>query len=213
MKVVKILFYLFVFLSIVILYPMQVYAVKGTQGLVELVGLEVPHKIKIKEVQKVVEVEKPKVTFDEALAERMAQSKVSRWLVDCVLNRESSGSKRMSLTRFEQSYMERAKRITRNPDEQRLWASSWCPFQIMAPWVREFGLDDWSDLLDVETCVDVGMKILERCWKDAKGHGRTKIYNTGICYNGQTGQAYATALVECVSSAAINKIMEGDNAN
>lgn len=182
----------------------------GTVGMLRLAGVKVPEIEKKVEVEKIKEVTAPKVTFEQALKNRVETSSVPSVIVEGILNQESGGNfERMSLTRYEPSYAETAKRITRNPDEQRMWASSWCPFQIMAPHARRFDLD-WSDLLEPETCVHVGMSILEECWKLAKGKGRAKVYNLGLCYNGPQGQAYATRLAEQVGNAAINRILEGE---
>lgn len=171
-------------------------------------GVRIP-KEKV-EVEKVIEVEKPKTSFEQALASRLESASVPKILVDAVLMQEDGArSYRMSLTRYEPSYDDEARRITKNPYEQRMWASSWCPFQIMAPWAKKFGLEDWSDLLDPETCAHVGISILERCWADARGStALDKVYRLGICYNGPKGQAYAERLVKHVSQAAVNEILE-----
>ncbi len=207
----KLAFYFMTFCFLVGAASAEAYKRYGVVGLMELAGVPVPVREKRVEVVKEVEVERARMTFEDALAQRLQRSKISKWLVGCILDRESTGRTRMSLTRFEQSYIDRGlvQGITKNKDEQRLWASSWCPFQIMGTWAKKYELD-WSELLEPETCVHVGISILEQCWHDARGKGREKVYNTGICYNGSTGQAYAQALVECVSSEAIDKILQGE---
>lgn len=188
--------------------------VYGTVGLLQLAGVKLPEKIKVKQVEKLVEVEKPRVKFEQALAERMKTTTVPAVIVEGVLMQEDgSRSNRMSLTRYEDDYMRRQigriRTYTNNSDEQRLWASSWCPFQIMAlEWVKKFDLDDWTDLLDPETCAHVGISILEDCWKNAQGRTTLdKVYALGICYNGPLGQKYAERLVAHVQRAALNQVL------
>lgn len=206
----KIYFYSFCALAISGGVGKMAHEAIGTEGILQLVGVQIPIKTKKVEVEKIVEVEKPRAKFAQALEDRLKTSNVPRVLVEGVLMQEDeSRSERMSLTRYEQSYLDRAKKYTGNPDEQRLWASSWCPFQIMAPWVKEFQLDDWSDLLDPETCVHVGMSILERCWKESKGRTKLdRVYSLGLCYNGPQGQRYAERLQTHVSRAALNQVLQ-----
>ena len=212
MKKIKFCFYSFCAMAICGWSGKVAHDIYGTVGLLQLAGVQLPVRTKKIEVEKVVEVERPRMKFDSALEERLKTASVPRIIVEGVLMQEDeSRSNRMSLTRYEQSYLDKARRYTNNPDEQRLWASSWCPFQVMAPWVKEFKLDDWSDLLDPETCVHVGMSILERCWKEAKGKNKLeKVYNTGICYNGPLGQRYADRLVQHVSRAAVNEVLRAE---
>lgn len=75
-----------------------------------------------------------------------------------------------------------------NENQQRLFASSFCPLQVMG--YNTAQSDHPLDLLKPRTCVETAMKVMANCvqrWKGASA--RAKYYKAFLCYNG--GQEYA----------------------
>jgi hypothetical protein len=114
-----------------------------------------------------------------------------------------------------ESHRKFAQGRTPNSDEQRQWASSHCPFQVMAMHADKAGLE-WSDLYDPEICVDLGMKVLESCWQEAQGYDTLeRVDRTGRCYNGGNTKtqnvdaiAYGRSLREWAGIAALEYEIE-----
>jgi len=187
----------------------------GTVGLLRMAGINIPVEVRTetREVERVVEMEKEEVTFRQALAERMKRATVPDVLVRGILYKESRGAPdKMDQSRFEDSYMAKAGRWERDPANRHPWASSWCPFHIMAPHVVDFGYKTWSVLLQPEICVEIGMSLLEKCWKDSGALGadtpaefELAVINTGKCYQG--GLVYGRSLAEYVAREAIKEYL------
>jgi soluble lytic murein transglycosylase-like protein len=135
----------------------------------------------IKEVPKIVEVEKPEESLEELLEEIPRTYGMSRIVVEEVIKKESDGNS--NAIRFEAHHMSRAAKFTRNPDEQRMYASSHGLMQVMAWHLPPMGLR-WIDLHDKRTNVEVGTKILSDCYKRQKGSKWEKYHGALTCYNG-----------------------------
>lgn len=161
--------------------------------------------------------EKHKAKFEEALAVRLKRSPLPEVIVRGVLRKEGRQyPKRMSYIKYEDSHRTFALTKSKNPEEVRAWASSHCPFQVMAVHASEAGLE-WSDLYDPEVCVELGMKKLESCWQQtARFETLDRVDYLGRCYNGgnidtknSDAIAYGRFLREWVGVAAIEMQLDG----
>lgn len=126
-------------------------------------------------------------------------------LVEAVVERESNG--RNASLRFEPSQEARAKKAAKSshPDVWRGYAASHCAMQVMGWWSPEFGLKDWSELYDPETCVEVGSAILKKCLDRAKGPRKIdRYYQTLVCYNGK--ETYAKEVLNKLGARLIEKL-------
>lgn len=197
MRKLKIYFYSFCAMALCGWSGKVAHDIYGTVGLLQLAGVQLPVRTKKIEVEKIIEVKRPRLKFAEALEKRMEIAKVPAFIVRGVLKRESSEMPRtMGRVKYEDSYRAFGQTKATQPDEVRAWASSHCPFQIMAWHAAKAGLD-WSDLYDPEVCVHFGMKILEECWERAKSYSnREKVARLGRCYNGGSVTATDSRAVE-----------------
>lgn len=162
-------------------------------------ALRPPVKFVDREVK--VEVEKQKRSLTEILNTVPLKYGISPLLMAAIVERESGG--KLNAIRFEPSQMARAAKITRNPDEQRMYASSHGPFQIMGWWAPEFGLT-WAQLYDPEIAADVASRIVQRCEKPHKGKSKVELIRGACsCYNGST--IYGDAIVNRLGELLIER--------
>lgn len=155
-----------------------------------LVATPVLVKPKPQVVEKVVHVQKPQhdlPTLVKAIAPRY---NIKPELLLAIAERESGGKR--DAIRFEPGQMTRAAKISRNPEQQRMYASSHGVFQVMGWWTPQLGLSSWTDLYDLETNVESASRILSKCMDDHKRKPRyEQIHGALACYNGSTKYADA----------------------
>lgn len=148
-----------------------------------------------------VEVEKKQKPLKELLNTIPPQYGISPLLMAAIIERESGG--RANAIRFEPSQMGRAAKFSKNPDEQRMYASSHGLAQIMGWWSPEFNLN-WSQLYDPETNITTASQILKRCFDRAKEKSKVdQIRSACSCYNGST--VYGEAIVNRLGELLIER--------
>lgn len=127
--------------------------------------------------------------------------------VETLLKKESGG--RSDAIRFERSQLDRARRITKDPTEQMMYASSIGAFQVMGWWAPEFGLK-WHELVDVRTNAEVACHIMARCLDNTpKGTKRAdRFWRAAKCYNGDgpKAEAYANDFLRIMSNKALESL-------
>jgi soluble lytic murein transglycosylase-like protein len=161
-------------------------------GLLTGAGLEIADQVFASLLpERVVEVpiDRPVSDIRELIQTIPPRYGVSPLLAAAIVERESGGKK--DAIRFEQSQMARAKKITNDPEQQRMYASSHCAFQVMGWHAPRFGLS-WADLYAPDTCAEVAMTILKDCLD--KHQGREKVAQIVAaleCYNGSREYAQA----------------------
>lgn len=114
---------------------------------------------RIVEVPREIEVPERPRSVDELVAEIAPRFEVSPLVVAAIIDQESNGER--SAIRYEPGQVKRAQKITRNEQQQRMYASSHGVMQIMGWWAPEFKLE-WSDLYDTRTNIELGCAILRR---------------------------------------------------
>lgn len=153
--------------------------------------------------ERVVQVEIPKRerSIEQLIAEVPPKYGVSPTLAAAIASKESNG--RRDAIRFEPSQMARAGKVSRNPDQQRAYASSHGVFQVMGYHAPRFNLS-WSDLYDPETNAEVAMSILKDCLDRHEGKKRYEQLRAALCcYNGST--KYADDVLAKVGRALIEQ--------
>lgn len=156
----------------------------------------------IKEVVRQVHVRAPEPTLSDLLETVPNEFGVNRILVEAILVKESYGGRKDAI-RFEPGQMERAAKITKDKEQQRMYASSHCPMQVMGWHAPDYGLS-WSDLYDLENCFDVGMAILRKCLdKQKTGSKFEKTRAALACYNGS--YSYADSVLAMVGKRLIEE--------
>lgn len=165
-------------------------------------------RVEVREKERLVEIEKPQMPFDEAFELHLPDYKIPPVVAYAIKSKECNREK--NCVRFEPGHVQYGLAITKDAQVARMYAHSWCPMQVMGWWVKKdliknkFGQLDWYDLLDNEQCAKISLTILEDCWaKASKFHGKDRIYKVGICYNGENGNKYAAHLVQLVEDAAM----------
>lgn len=159
-----------------------------------------PESVRIEQVTEYIRV-KDKPTLETLLREVPPKYGVSSLLAAAIVEQESNGA--MNAVRFEPSQMDRAAKITKNPDQQRMYASSHCALQIMGWWAPKYSLQ-WSDLYDPETCFEVGMTILKGCMDRHVGKSKVgQIRGALTCYNGS--ERYADVVLNRIGDLLIEK--------
>lgn len=149
----------------------------------------------------VVYKDKPVKTFAQLVREVPPKYGIAPEVVAVLLAKESGGS--MSAIRFEPHHLKRVARITKNPDQQRLWASSLCAFQIMG-WHME-GIGHPTDLFDPEVCVEMGSRIFAKCLERHKNKDKyTQLAKAFECYNGDA--AYSRDAMRRLGAILINRM-------
>lgn len=138
-----------------------------------------------------VEVPAKKKSLREIIETVPASYGISPIVAAAIVERESNG--KGDAIRFEPGQMARAARITKNPEQQRMYASSHGLFQVMGWHAPRFDLS-WKDLYDQETNAEVAMAILKDCMDRARGKSKAqKLHSALACYNGST--TYADAVM------------------
>jgi soluble lytic murein transglycosylase-like protein len=175
----------------------------GTLFLIGAVFVSGGYKPDPQIVEKIREVaiERPEPDIKTLIREIPEQYGLSPLLVAAIVERES-GAKRDAV-RFEPGQMERARRLTKNEQDQRMLATSFGYMQIMGWWSKEFNIS-WADLLDGETNVETGCAILKKCLDRQKsGNKAQRIHAALACYNGST--VYADAVLSRLAALLIEK--------
>ena len=156
---------------------------------------------KVVEVSKIIEVQKPEETLDELLQEVPQAYGVPEIVARNIVNQESNG--KIESIRFEPSQMSRAAKITTNPEQQRMYASSHCWLQVMGWHSPTLGIK-WMDLYKPRVCVEAGMKILSDCINRSKSKNKyDKYFQALTCYNGS--EKYAKEVMAAISREIIER--------
>ena len=148
-----------------------------------------------------VEVERPAKPLKELLNTIPPQYGISPLLMAAIVERESGG--KANAIRFEPGQMSRAAKFSRNPDEQRMYASSHGLAQIMGFNAPGLGLN-WAQLYDPETNITAASKILKSCMDRHKGKSKVdQIRSATACYNGS--DIYGNAIVNRLGELLIER--------
>jgi soluble lytic murein transglycosylase-like protein len=101
--------------------------------------------------------------------------------------------------------MTRAAKITKNPEQQRMYSSSHGLAQVMGWWAPEFKLS-WADLYDPQVNLDTASEILKSCMKRHSEKSRyEQIHSALACYNGST--KYADAVMQTIGEKLIARTL------
>lgn len=150
-----------------------------------------------------VEVPKGEEKTDDLLNEIPASYGVSKLVVKSIVTKESGGDPKA--IRFEAHHMERAKKFSKNPEQQRMYASSIGLMQVMAWHMPPLGLS-WTDLIDKRTNMEVGTKILKDCLNKHQNKSKyEQYYSALICYNGS--ERYAQEVMSEIGKELINEVL------
>lgn len=142
--------------------------------------------------------------IDYLLAAKSQEKGISPVVASIILEKES-GNQGMSAIRFEAHHMSRARKITKNPEQQRMYASSHCALQIMGWHAPSYGLT-WSDLYSPEVCVEVGLDIFKKCMERHANKGKAdQIWSAAKCYNG--ADSYANDFVRRLGNKLIEEMV------
>lgn len=159
--------------------------------------VQVPERI----VHVPVEVERPQPKLEDLIQEIAPKYGINPIVIEAMVQRESGGKK--NAIRFEPGQMGRAQRISKDPQQQRMLASSHGPLQIMGWWAPEFGIE-WSDLYDLRTNVEVSCAILK---KGEERHSTKpklqRLRGALAAYNGST--EYADAVMRTIGERLIEE--------
>lgn len=157
----------------------------------------------VKPPVEIVQIERAPESLEEILKRVPAEYGVPEIVARAIVEQESNG--KMSAIRFEPSQMERARKITNNPEQQRMYASSHCAFQVMGWWTPEYQLK-WSDLYDAETCANLGMAILKKCADRHAGKSKSEQWRGALkCYNGS--DKYAVEVLDRIEKQLFEREM------
>lgn len=155
--------------------------------------------------------------LSEIVQEKAKKHKVNKNIIDVVMSKESASGHNPGV-RFEQIWMETAKKMSSDPLEQRMWASSHGPMQIAGWWVREYNKqsdrfrgerEDWSELYDLDYNIELGTLILKQCLEKNSRLPRTRqIWQAFRCYNGSGDRAdkYANDAYRRLADRLISQI-------
>lgn len=188
---------LYIYREIVLRLLIAASIVTAIAGGIYACNLE-PEKITI---EKIVPVEKPEETLEQLLQEVPQAYGVPEIVARNIVKQESNGN--LESIRFEPSQMARAAKITKNPEQQRMYASSHCWFQVMGWHSPSLGIK-WMDLYNPRTCAEAGMKILSDCISRAKANNKyDKYFQALTCYNGS--EKYAREVMAAISREIVEK--------
>lgn len=124
-------------------------------------------------------------------------------LLMAIVEKESGG--KIDAIRYEPGQLTRAAKITKNPEQQRMFASSHGLAQVMGWWAPEFKLS-WADLYDPETNLDTASEILKSCMTRHAGKTRVmQIHGALACYNGST--KYADDVLRTIGEKLIERTL------
>jgi len=150
-----------------------------------------------------VEVPKGEEKIEDLINEIPSSYGVSKIVVQSIITRESGGDSKA--IRFEAHHMSRASKFSKNPDQQRMYASSHGLMQVMAWHMPPLGLS-WTDLYDKRTNIEVGTKILRNCLDKHKNKSKYQQYYGALtCYNGS--EKYAQEVMSEIGKALINEVL------
>ena len=108
-------------------------------------------------------------------------------LAEAIVAQESAGKR--NAIRYEPGQMGRARKYSKNPEQQKMIASSHSYFQVMGWHAIEKQLS-WVDLYDPRINTEVAMAILHDCLERHKGKGRVRQIKKALeCYNGSSRYA------------------------
>lgn len=160
-----------------------------------------PERISVKEVEKLIPVEKPEPSREELRREVTSEFDISQ-MVFAAMEQQESGGKRDAI-RFEPSQMARAAKFTKDPDQQRMLASSHCPMQVMGYNAASLGIS-WSELYDMRTCYEVSAKILKDCFDRHKEKTKLEQMRGALtCYNGS--REYADVILARIAQKLLEE--------
>lgn len=153
----------------------------NTGGIQYLTSL-LPERIQ----ERIVEVAPPEKTLAELLDEIPAAYHVDRVLVEGIIRTESNYVR--NAVRYEPHHITRSdvQRYGKGiPEQTRLYSSSLGYMQIMGWQAPPLDLQ-WDDLLDPETNIEVGTKILRSCLDRYRSERSSliRVRKALICYNG-----------------------------
>lgn len=121
---------------------------------------------------------------------------------DVILDKESYGGKKDAV-KFEAHHISKTTKITKDPEMQRMYASSWGCMQVMGWHAPRFQMT-YAQLLIPRNNVEVGMSILADCFERHKGikNKYDRYYNAFKCYNG------ADTYAKDAMSRVVSKLIE-----
>lgn len=188
-------------------------------------GVRIP-KEKV-EVEKVVEIERERIDFVSAYEEEKAKASIPGIVMDTIWFKEGGVEKyRMSQNRFEKGHMDDGRAYTKNSDELHMWASSWCPLQVMPgihidkikSCVRHYYpsgeiFPDWSALLVPRICACVGVGVANEKWEQAgsaTSDPERRAWLTFKRYNGSGADAerYANEAMDRLKRTAVSMLLK-----
>lgn len=151
-----------------------------------------------------IEPQEPEKNIKQIIKENADRYNVSPILIAAIAERES-GYKPDAI-RFEAKHMSIAAKITKNPDEQRMYASSIGVMQVMGWHSPKYNLK-YSDLFNVEKNIEIGTVILKNCLDKWKGETTKyrRIAKACECYNGSA--EYGEAIVQRLGALLIERSM------
>lgn len=159
-----------------------------------------PRVIK-EQVEKIVQVEKPEPSIEELLKTLPTQYSIDPVLVASMIEQESGYKK--DAIRFEPGQMGRAAKLTKNPEQQKMFASSHGLMQIMGWHAPKYGLS-WADLYKTQTNFELGLTILKNCIdRNKEKQGYEKYYSALACYNGS--ETYSEIVMKRYAKVLINE--------
>jgi soluble lytic murein transglycosylase-like protein len=160
-----------------------------------------PIRVVEKRIQVPVEVERPKRPLADLIAEIAPKYDINPLVLTAIVERESGGKN--NAIRFEPGQMARAAKLSKNPEQQRMLASSHGVAQVMGWWAPQLGID-WSDLYDPETNLEVACKIMKHGMDRHKGERKAKQIRLALAeYNGSI--VYADAVMQRLGDMLIEE--------
>jgi soluble lytic murein transglycosylase-like protein len=171
----------------------------GGFALMNLYGFSMPFKdVGIADV---VTIEKPEPTVAELLKEIPPLYGISPLVMAAIIDRESAGQR--ASIRFEPGQMDRARKISKNPEQQRMYASSHGLAQVMGWWAPEFRIS-WADLYDNRTNIEIACAILKKGLDRHQNLPKAKQLHAALTsYNGST--VYADAVMRKLGDSLIDR--------
>lgn len=160
---------------------------------------------KIKEIP--IEIKTFVDPFEESCAELTEEIAgkypgIPKFIIDILIAKESTNRK--DAVKFEAHHMSTyAAKITKDPELQRMYASSWGCMQVMGWHAPRFGMT-YAQLLIPRNNVEVGVAILSDCFERHKNvkDKYERYYNAFKCYNG--ADVYAKDMM----SRVVDKLIE-----
>lgn len=162
-----------------------------------------PEKVRLEEIEKVIHVPEPELSVDQLIEEVSPAYGVPPIVLRAVIARESAGKK--DAIRYEPGQLARAAKISSNPEQQRMLASSHGYAQIMGWWAPHFNIT-WADLYDPRTNLEVACSILRKGLDRRKGMGKAAALRGALEeYNGS--KVYADAVMRQIGESLIDRTL------